>query len=586
MFISEPFSEPARKRTRLSPISLEEDLCLICHKKRWRKAKPSQYTGDIQSWVAKISSENKEVIERIFAAHERGMPILYHASCYLSSCYVSQSAPSYPNFGDDIGNVSGHEKEQESSNNNQHHQIIKDAAMMILSEIFELKRKMAKKPVEISKSNADEYVPECLTLLLSCIIGCDKSDMISSIGQDIVYASTSLRTPKHVSMAMTIRQLTGSRKLVTILNKFGHSCTYIDSVRTECEIANSIQDTFHQLGVYIPSSIKPGGFVFCAADNIDFQECTMDGKGTTHGTNMVMFQQQVEDTSDSTSPVIKPGGKRLSLNGPNMYESLPSQFTFPTASNIVPYHISENVSPDYVTDEKALIDSSIDNNRKWVDMRKNDNSAPTWHAYNARNISQPVKPTTIAYLPMLDAPATEYETIFKTIQILQRKTAHLGQKNTVIFFDQAMYSKAMELVFANPDTFGNTVLMMGGFHINMNYLSAVGKVVADLGWNEIFTQSGIFSKSVTTSLLSAKPYSRCLAAHLALYETLSCLKSEADKSGHASSQNPLYKFWSNYIYLIDLCLTQLFAEKTGDWELYVQILTAMVPVFFSTDRQN
>ena len=143
----------------------------------------------------------------------------------------------------------------------------------------------------------------------------------------------------------------------------------------------------------------------------------MDGKGTTHGTNMVMFQQQVEDTSDSTSPVIKPGGKRLSLNGPNMYESLPSQFTFPAASNIVPYHISENFSPDYVTYEKAFIDSSIDNNRKWVDMRKNDNSAPTWHAYNARNISQPVKPTTIAYLPMLDAPATEYETIFKTIQI-------------------------------------------------------------------------------------------------------------------------------------------------------------------------
>ena len=45
-----------------------------------------------------------------------------------------------------------------------------------------------------------------------------------------------------------------------------------------------------------------------------------------------------------------------------------------------------------------------------------------------------------------------------------------------MFFDQAMFSKAMDLVCSNPDAFGNIVLMMGGFHINMNYLSAVGKV--------------------------------------------------------------------------------------------------------------
>ena len=218
--------------------------------------------------------------------------------------------------------------------------------------------------------------------------------------------------------------------------------------------------------------------------------------------------------------------------------------------------------------------------------RSSESSAPTWHSYNARKAQGSVTPTTIAYLPMLDAPATEYATIVNTLEILQTNTNHLGQRNTVVFFDQAMYSKAMELVLANKDKFEDIVLMMGGFHINMNFLAAVGKMIAELGWEELFTLSGIFTKNVSDNLLNAKPYSRCLAAHLALYETLVGLKLKAENDGVINQDHPLSRFWSTYIYLIDLCLCQLYAEKTGDWELYIQVLTSMIPVFFATDRQN
>ena len=103
---------------------------------------------------------------------------------------------------------------------------------------------------------------------------------------------------------------------------------------------------------------------------------------------------------------------------------------------------------------------------------------------------------------------------------------------------------------------------------------------------ELFTISGIFTKNVSDDLLNAKPYSRCLAAHLALYETLVGLKLKAENDGVINQDHPLSRFWSTYIYLIDLCLCQLYAEKTGDWELYIQVLTSMIPVFFATDRQN
>ena len=46
-----------------------------------------------------------------------------------------------------------------------------------------------------------------------------------------------------------------------------------------------------------------------------------------------------------------------------------------------------------------------------------------------------------------------------------------------------MYFKVMELVhvLANKDKLDDSALMVGGFHIIMNFLSAVGKVIVDLG---------------------------------------------------------------------------------------------------------
>ena len=44
-------------------------------------------------------------------------------------------------------------------------------------------------------------------------------------------------------------------------------------------------------GLYVPTFIKKGSFVFFAVDNADFQEDTPDGKGTNHGTITVVYQK-------------------------------------------------------------------------------------------------------------------------------------------------------------------------------------------------------------------------------------------------------------------------------------------------------
>ena len=55
-------------------------------------------------------------------------------------------------------------------------------------------------------------------------------------------------------------------------------------------------------GLYVPPFLKRGGFVFFAADNTDFAEDTPDGKGTTHGTIIAVYQKN----APSGEPIAEP----------------------------------------------------------------------------------------------------------------------------------------------------------------------------------------------------------------------------------------------------------------------------------------
>ena len=99
---------------------------------------------------------------------------------------------------------------------------------------------------------------------------------------------------------------------------------------------------------------------------------------------------------------------------------------------------------------------------------------------NARLTIPHTNQTTIGYLPLWDTTPTDYSTVYIIMQILIRIIDHLEQKNTVITFDQAMYKIGKELQWMRPDEFKHTVIRMGGFHILMNFMGAIGKCVTAL----------------------------------------------------------------------------------------------------------
>ena len=109
---------------------------------------------------------------------------------------------------------------------------------------------------------------------------------------------------KHVPLAIAIKHLTGSKMIISILNKLGHCICYDDVMRIQTAIANNIISKMSDEGWFVPSNIFVGSFLHAAADNIDINEETKGGEGTTHVLGSVIYQAKRENAPLLTSEVI------------------------------------------------------------------------------------------------------------------------------------------------------------------------------------------------------------------------------------------------------------------------------------------
>lgn len=164
------------------------------------------------------------------------------------------------------------------------------------------------------------------------------SDMVKkkllSIAQDILYLTSSgkKQTPKHLALGMTVRHLTGSAKLTSLLNGLGHSVSQSVVLQHDTDLALKQLNSKSP----IPEGFHKQLFTTLVWDNNDFGEETLSGAGTTHCTNGIILQWTSDKSSipvSSTSNTTKKGRKRT-LNPPQ--------------SCTVPYKIVKKCGPKYM----------------------------------------------------------------------------------------------------------------------------------------------------------------------------------------------------------------------------------------------
>ena len=161
------------------------------------------------------------------------------------------------------------------------------------------------------------------------------------------------------------------------------------------------------------------------------------------------------------------------------------------------------------------------------EINESQQTTPSWSAFHAMVSAICMPRPNIGYCPMIAGSSTEYSTIYTVMKTIQAVTESLGQNDSVVTFDLAIYKKAKEIQWGYPNEFKHLIIRMGGFHIALNFLSAIGKKFQESGIEDLLMESGLYGSSSTVALLKGKTYNRGVRAHKLIMEALLRLQWKA-----------------------------------------------------------
>ena len=329
---------------------------------------------------------------------------------------------------------------------------------------------------------------------------------VVSIAQDLVYAESKGKkfTHKSLALGMTVRQITGSVRLLRILHGLGHTASVATVYKhdTALAIASSRGED-----IIIPRNINPGLFATIVWDNNDFNEETASGKGTTHVANGIMLQNGTALLGD---PITVSKSCRT-LQAPETY--------------ITPYTSREKgtISLRDQSSDICILEESYQNEQQfarnadfvYVLSRKYASesglSFPGWTGFNTQAHKEVPTVTNIGYLPVIDAPVTDVATVNALLEHSVSICQRLQLPEIVLVFDEALYAKAQMIRWKNEVFKSRLVIRLGDFHTIMSFCSAIAKLFKDAGLQVSFLSSNYVSVCLSIRLLVRCP--PCIIIH-------------------------------------------------------------------------
>ncbi|XP_078679324.1 uncharacterized protein LOC144914979 [Branchiostoma floridae x Branchiostoma belcheri] len=564
---------------------------------------------------------------------------------------VSQSEKTVANLGTPCSNA--RELDERS--------ILYHASQILKSKIQNNVKGIVIQPVnveDLTEERAKALVPEELYWFLCSLISNDENfgascrtpaskdeRQILALSQDIIFATSRgrIKMPKHVGLGVSVRHMTGSKQLVQMLNRLGHCCSYDEVEVIDTSLAMEVIAKSENYGVVIPTNISPGAFIQVAADNNDFKEETLDGKKTTHATTIVVYQKQ--QFGPKPKPVVHAdhSEKRRSFVVDKSTDVL--EFGVRKRPDVTQY--KDQVKNEWFQYNTSLRSINLHKDLGWILMRMGrtlagregelleDQTIPSWSAFNMIMSNEPPPQTKVGYCPLIDASSAEYSTVYTVMKQTKTMMAALGQENSVITMDLAMYVKAKTIQWCRPEEFKSTIIRLGGFHIALKYLSVIGKLFKDSGIQDVLIESEVYGPNTAQALLDGKSYNRGVRAHKLLCEALlrlqwqafiawlaterneqliesisECIEISDDEALKTSytklcqkmpallqpeyekfrrqyhERSKLFRFWDLYIEAVLLLLRFIRAEREGSWHLHLNAVAEMIPYFFALDRIN
>lgn len=351
------------------------------------------------------------------------------------------------------------------------------------------------------------------------------------------------------------------------------------------------------------------------ADNIDKQTDTLDGKNSFHATQMVVFQRggaSLDRILDRLTVTQK-----LSLHVPDILTKIFEPNVPPQVEPVLQRSADlkwygGNEKSDCVVNAEAK-DLAFLFGRQF----ESDACKIGWTEHNKYMTTKNPAITSYAFMPLILNPAHEYDTLFAVLQRCVCLADKLNYPYIDLVVDQALYCKLLELRWSSEIFQKRIILRMGGPHISMNFMGAIGHHMKSCGLSEIWTESGVLGPGSVAKVFEGKAYSKGMRVHKLTYQALwsilmpRLLKYLEDNKSSSellrnvtqnysdaidffslkessemvteflaqeSEMDPNTKFWIMYLNMVSTLLKFTRAIRDAEWDLYLEALNEMLPV--------
>lgn len=118
----------------------------------------------------------------------------------------------------------------------------------------------------------------------------------------------------------------------------------------------------------------------------------------------------------------------------------------------------------------------------------------------------------IGYCPMIEGSSTKFSTVYTVMKHAQKMCTNLGQVDTIITFDLALYTKATKIQMKFLEESSGAVIRLGEFHKALNFLSLLGKKFCSSGLEDLLIESRVYRAGTASAVLKEKSYNRGIRA--------------------------------------------------------------------------
>ena len=151
--------------------------------------------------------------------------------------------------------------------------------------------------------------------------------------------------------------------------------------------------------------------------------------------------------------------------------------------------------------------------------RQDPEIEPSWTVFNQSLSSEEREQTAVGYLPIILAPVHEFDTLNTVVKICMAISSRFGQEHIVITVDQALYYRLLELKWSLQQHQDKFIPRLGGLHVSINFLKAIGDHMNGSGLADVWGEMGLLGPGAVELVLAGKAYNKAMRAHKLTLQT-------------------------------------------------------------------